>query len=274
MWANYLGKYKDWLLCLLLIPVINTINYHLTYGTIRWDWYTYATYSIDTAQGFIAWWLLRVTVVYLDKKMPYEKGLAKRLIVQLLLTNLIVQGFIILATEVINALYTDEPLPINFYTYNLFIFFIWILVINGLYIGIYFYDEWRGSQKMREQDKVLRQTGFEVGLGNKMNHIPFASIAWFFVDGRAAYLVTNTGKSFVLDDSLNKIMPKLPEEHFFRLNRRFIVNRSQLIGYKKEVNGKLVVEFGNEAEPSKTEIVSRITAPEFKQWFSLATHSA
>ncbi|MEO0900904.1 MAG: LytTR family DNA-binding domain-containing protein, partial [Bacteroidota bacterium] len=69
-------------------------------------------------------------------------------------------------------------------------------------------------------------------------------------------------------------MPKLPEEHFFRLNRRFIVNRSRIIGYKKEINGKLVVEFGNEAKPSKTEIVSRITAPEFKQWFSLAVHSA
>ncbi|WP_422860811.1 LytR/AlgR family response regulator transcription factor [Flagellimonas sp. S174] len=273
MWANYLGKYKDWLLCLILIPVINTINYHLTYGTIRWDWYTYATYFIDTAQGFIAWWLLRVTIVYLDKKMPYEKGLSKRLIVQILLTNLIVQGFIILATEIINALYTDKPLPIKFYTYNLFIFFIWILVINGLYIGIYFYDEWRSSQKMREQDKALRQTGFEVGLGNKKSHIPFSSIAWFFVDERTTYLITQTGQSFVLDDSLNKIMPKLPEELFFRLNRKYIVNRNQLLGYKKEVNGKLAVEFGNKTQPNNTEIVSRTTAPEFKKWFSLTVHS-
>lgn len=274
MWANYLGKYKDWLLCLILIPIINTINYHLTYGTIRWDWYTYATYLIDTAQGFIAWWLLRLTIVYLDKKMPYEKGLSKRLVVQLLLTNLVVQGFITLATEVINALYTNEPLPINFYTYNLFIFFIWILFINGLYTGIYFYDEWRNSQKMREQDKALRQTGFEVGLGNKMRNIPFSSIAWFNVDGRATYLVTQSGKSFIVDDSLNKIMPKLPEEHFFRLNRQCIVHRSQLLGYKKEINGKLIVEFGNEIQPDRMEIISRINAPEFKQWFSLTAHSA
>ena len=127
---------------------------------------------------------------------------------------------------------------------------------------------------MREQDKVLRQTGFEVALGNKMNHIPFSSVAWFFVDGRATYLVTQTGQSFILDDSLNKIMSKLPEEYFFRLNRKYIVNRNQLLGYKKEVNGKLAVEFGNEVQPSNTEIVSRITAPEFKQWFSLAVHSA
>lgn len=47
MTRRYLGKYKDVLLFLVMIPHINTINYHFTYARIRWDWYTVATYLID-----------------------------------------------------------------------------------------------------------------------------------------------------------------------------------------------------------------------------------
>ena len=59
MFNRYLGKYRDVLLGLVLIPVINTINYHLTYSHIRWDWYTAATYAIDTVSGLLSWWIIR-----------------------------------------------------------------------------------------------------------------------------------------------------------------------------------------------------------------------
>ena len=266
MWSRYLGKYNDGLLCLLLVPVINTINYHLTYSRIRWDWYTYTTYAIDTASGFICWWLIRKITDYFDKRIPYRDGLGQRLTHQIIWTTLVVQGFIILSTEVINALFGDGPLPRKFYTYNLFIFFIWILVINGLYIGIYFYDEWKQTQALRDQDKQLREMGFEVLVGKTLKKIPFQDIAHFYVEVGTTYLHTVEGRRYVLGDSLNKIAPRLPEEHFFRLNRRYIVNRNLISGYKKDINGKLLVttELPGEAQQ---QTVSRITAPQFKRWF-------
>ncbi len=268
MSSKYLGKYNDILLFLVLIPIINTINYHLTYATIRWDWYTYTTYSIDTVTGYIAWWLIRRTILWMDRAMPYEKALVKRLLLQLLITNLVAQGFIILATEIINALFGDGPLPTSFYTYNLFIFFIWILVINGIYVGFYLYDQWRIAQSLREKDKKLRSKGFSVALGNSTKQIAFEQIAVFYVEDRATFLRTKTGEQFVLDDSLNKIVPVLPEEFFFRLNRKYIVHREQIKGYRKEMNGKLLVEFDSGLF-IETSIVSRITAPDFKKWFSI-----
>ncbi|WP_350287191.1 LytTR family DNA-binding domain-containing protein [uncultured Croceitalea sp.] len=270
MFKKYLGTYNDWVLCLVLIPIINTINYHLTYSSIRWDWYTYTTYTIDTVSGLICWWLIRIIIDYLDRTLPYQNKLAKRLVIQLFATNIVVQAFIIISTELINAFFGDGPLPGKFYSYNLFIFFIWILVINGIYIGIHFYDEWINVQDLREKDKKLRQTGFEVLLGKSVRHIEFEKIAFFYVDDNTTYLRTDNGQNYVIDIPLSKIVPKIPQELFFRINRKYIVNRTFIKGYKKDTNGKLVVDFCGEASSILSQVISRITAPSFKKWFSSA----
>ncbi|MEM9000018.1 MAG: LytTR family DNA-binding domain-containing protein [Bacteroidota bacterium] len=272
IWKKYLHKYNDPMLFFVLIPFINTINYHLTYSNIRWDWYTITTYLIDTAQGFIAWGLIKATILWFDKKMPYEKGFVKRIIAQLLATNVVAQGFIVLATELINMRFGDGPLPIKFYTYNLFIFFIWVLVLNGIYIGFYFYDQWHYTLALRNQEKKLRSTGFEVLLGNKTKNVPFGDIAFFLVEDRTTYLQTMTRERFVLDDSLNKIVPRLPEELFFRVNRKYIVHRNLIKGYRKAVNGKLVVGFHSDTTNIKEQVISRINAPHFKKWFRITAH--
>lgn len=272
MFKKYLGKYNDTLLFLVLIPVINTINYHLTYANIRWDWYTYTTYAIDTASGYIAWWIIRSVVLWLDKKHPYLKAPLKRIGLQILFTNILALGFIVLQTEVINALFGEGPLPVKFYTYNLFIFFIWILVINGIYIGMYFYDQWRQTIDLREKDRKLRSSGFEVQHGRSVENLNFEEIAAFYVEEGATYLITMDQKKFVLDASLNKIMPKVPKEFFFRVNRKYIIHRQLVKGFKKDVNGKLLATLNKEISSTQVLTVSRITAPGFKKWFRATTH--
>ena len=267
MFKKYLGKYNDSLLFLVLIPIINTINYHLTYSTPRWDWYTYTTYAIDTASGFIAWWIIRALVLWLDTKIPYLEAPIKRIGLQILATNLAAQGFIIVQTELVNALFGDGPIPIAFYTYNLFIFFIWILVINGIYIGMYFYDQWRYTAYLRENDMKLRTSGFEVQIGRSVETVNFEQIQGFYVEEGTTYLIAKDHKKYVLDTSLNKVMPRLPKESFFRLNRKYIVHRQIVKGYKKEVNGKLKAILTDDLENSEDLIISRITAPGFKHWF-------
>ncbi len=205
--------------------------------------------------------------------MPYAKNLTKRIAVQIILTNVFAQGFIILATELINAIYTDEPLPSGFYTYNLFIFFIWILVINGIYVGIYLFDQWKDTISLREKDKQLRSSGFEVHLGRKTETIPFEKIAAFYVDEGTTYLKTSEGRNYVVDSSLNSILEAIPEENFFRLNRKYIFHRSAIKAYERNVNGKLTALLTNfENLPNKVTI-SRITAPAFKKWFRIAAQS-
>ena len=109
MLPKYLNKYNDTLLFLVLIPLINTINYHLTYARIRWDWYTITTYLIDTASGYIAWWLIRKVILAMDQSLPYAQAPVKRIAYQIVLTNIVAQGFIIMSTEIINALLRMFP---------------------------------------------------------------------------------------------------------------------------------------------------------------------
>ena len=272
MYRKYLGKYNDLLLFLLLMPIINTINYHLTYSRIRWDWYTYTTYFIDLAQGYVAWWFARMVIIWLDKKIRYENAMAKRIFVQIFLTNLVIQAYLIFITELVNLLFGDGPLPLKFYTYNLFIFFIWVLVINGIYIGYYFHSQWNAVRTLRETDRNLRSNGFEVMLGNTIHNVRFEDIIGFYIDQKTSYLLTKDLQHFVIDSSLNKLEPKLPEELFFRLNRKHIVHRDWISGYKKEVNGKLKVDFKKGIPFEDNQIVSRTIAPQFKKWFSATAY--
>lgn len=265
--AKYLDKYNDTLLFLVLIPLINTINYHLTYSRIRWDWYTITTYLIDTVQGYIAWWLIRKVILAMDQSLPYAQAPVKRIVYQIVLTNVVAQGFIILATEIINALFTDAPLPSGFYTYNLFIFFIWILVINGVYIGIYFYDQWGRVLSLREKDREIRSKGVKVQLGKTVKTIPFKDILAFYVEEGVTYLMTIESKSYILDKSLSKIMEQLPTEYFYRLNRKYIVHRSAIQGYQRGMNGKLNTILNPFQNLPPEIVISRTTAPHFKKWF-------
>lgn len=273
MGPRYLGKYNDVLLFLVLIPLINTINYHLTYSRIRWDWYTYTTYLIDTVQGYIAWWLIRKVILWLDGWLPFTTAPARRIAFQLFLTNVVAQGFIILATEAINALYTDQPLPRNFYTYNLFIFFIWILVINGIYAGMYFYHLWQSTQQLREKERQIRTRGLEVQLGKTTKTLAFDKIAILYAESGSTYLRDWDGNRYLLDSSLNKLMGTLPPEQFFRLNRAYLAPRESIEGFSRMTNGKLAVRFKTKVPVSGEVVVSRITAPEFKQWFRAARFS-
>ena len=120
-------KYNDVLLFLILIPLINTINYFLTYEHIACNWKTFLTFTIDTIEGYIAWLILRTIIFYLDKKVPYQHSLSKRLLIQLILTTFFVLGIIILLTELVNWIATTKSVPLDFYQYDVLIFFIWIL---------------------------------------------------------------------------------------------------------------------------------------------------
>src|SRR4051794_12528427 len=89
----------DVLIFLILIPVISGINYYLTYSNIRFNGFLLVTFCLDTAQGYAAWWVVRLIIRYLDKVLPYEQRLTRRLLIQLGTTTLAGLLVIALLTE-------------------------------------------------------------------------------------------------------------------------------------------------------------------------------
>ncbi|MBC7889079.1 MAG: LytTR family transcriptional regulator [Ferruginibacter sp.] len=274
-------KYNDVILFLWLIPLINVINYYLTYTTKSVSWRTFFTYTIDTGMGYIAWLLIRSVILYLDKELHYQPHFAKRLFVQLILTVIACLTPIIVLTELVNWLATDKPVPANFYHTDIFIFIIWVFVINGIYTGIYFYRQWQlvekekqqslllleEQTKMRQEENRIRQEGFSVKLGKKDIVLAFNEIQAIYVDGDYTVTCDLNGKKYFMDMSLDKLERSVPTEWFFRINRQYILHRQSIAGFERIENGKLNVLIKPvEILPSSI-VISRLRAPAFKEWF-------
>jgi LytTr DNA-binding domain len=260
-------KYNDVKFFLVLIAFISAFNYYLTYNNIKFNWFLILTYTIDTVQGWLAWWAVRNIVIYLDKKLPYGNNPLKRILIQLLLTTVAGLFVIISLTELVSYIARGRFVPISFYSFDVFIFIIWFFVLNGIYIGMHYYSEWKESERLRMEEKKIRAGGINVKYGKQNLLVPFNEVLGFYSEEGYSILITTDNKKYFPDKSLDKIEQMLPEEMFYRLNRQFIIHRNAITGFKRTGDGKLdVLVNASENLPGSIQ-VSRIKAAAFKNWF-------
>lgn len=260
-------KYKDVKFFLIAIAFISAFNYYLTWNHIRLNWFLIWTYAIDTAQGWLAWWAVRSIVIYMDKKMPYGDRPLKRILIQLIITTITGLLIIILLTELVSFIARGHKAPVSFYLYDVFIICIWFFVINGIYIGMHYYSEWKESEHRRQEDKKVRAAGFTVKLGKQNLLVPFDEISAFYTEDGYTILLSHQNRKFFPDRSLDKIETQLPGEWFFRLNRQYILHRNALAGFKRSNDGKIDVIIKNLENFPEAIQVSRTKAVAFKKWF-------
>jgi len=259
-------KYKDVKFFLVAIAFISAFNYYLTWANIKFNWFLVYTYAIDTIQGWLAWLAVRSIIIYLDKKLPYGNRPLKRILVQLLATTIVGLLVIIVLTELVSWIVRGRPAIANFYFFDIFIIAIWFFVINGIYIGMHYYSEWRESEKKREEEKKVRAGGFTVKHGNQNLLLPFDTILGFYAEEGYTILLTKENKKYFPDRSLDNIETILPEELFFRLNRQYILNRKVVTGFKRTGNGKIDVLINASENLPSSIPVSRTKAVSFKNW--------
>ena len=258
---------RDITFFIIAIPIINAFNYYLTYRKISFGIHTLVTYLIDTILGYAAWWVIRVIIVYLDRKLPYVPNPIKRIIIQLMGTTVAGLSLIIITTESINAAVKDTPVPPSFYRVDIFIFMIWSIVINGIYVGLHYYEQFVASENLRRQEKQVRQEGFTVRKGKQHFTIRFKEIAGIYIERDYAMLVTTEGKKHVLDESLDAVEKQLPQELFFRLSRKYIMNRNMITGFERMEHSKLNILLAGSLHFPQSITMSRLKAPDFKAWF-------
>jgi DNA-binding LytR/AlgR family response regulator len=263
------SKYKDVRFFLVFIAFISAFNYYLTYTNIKFGWFLIITYVIDTIQGWLAWWALRSIVIYLDIKMPYTPNPLKRIVVQVVITTVIGLLIIILLTELVSWIVKGRSAPLNFYTFDVFIFIIWFLVLNGIYIGIHYYHEWNVSEHRRQEEKKVKAAGYYVKQGRQDLQLPFEDIIAFYSEDGYTYVQTVQNKTYLTERSLDKIEQVLPGEYFFRLNRKYMLHRNAVAGFKRVGDGKLEVLVNTTGSLPPAIPVSRTKAVDFKKWFQI-----
>jgi hypothetical protein len=261
---------KDIKLFLILIPLINVLTYYLTYSRISFSWHTAITFTVDTLEGYLAWLGVRWMVRLLDTRVSLVSHPIKRILTQLLMTTAIGLLVIIALTELLNYIFNSKPIPPSFYTEDVFIISIWFFVVNGIYVGLYYFDLWQQLYKekndLSKTNTPVQADVLLVKLGKKTRVIEYENISGILIEGEYAFVYTMNNEKHILDTSLDKIEKILPSELFFRINRQTLVHRQIIKSYNRIENGKIKVFFKVISGFILSAQLSRTKSPEFKQW--------
>ena len=101
-------------------------------------------------------------------------------------------------------------------------------------------------------------------LGNEYVSLTVEEIAYFFAEQKMVCLITNDGRKYLMDQSLSDLENEFDPEHFYRLNRKYLVHRKAISRVKAWGRGKLLIDLF--PDPGDDVSVSQELAGKFKAW--------
>lgn len=104
-----------------------------------------------------------------------------------------------------------------------------------------------------------------IKIGEHIKSIKVDDIAFFFAEGRTAFVVTNEKKKYIVDHTLEELTTMLDPKLFFRCNRTYIININTIIDVVVYSSTRLKVRLPKEFEDEI--IISRERVSQFKAWF-------
>lgn len=108
---------------------------------------------------------------------------------------------------------------------------------------------------------------FLIKSGNKIQIKQAEEAAYFFADGKAAYLVTKKeNRKYIIEHTLEELESALDPLIFFRISRKHIVNVDCIAEVKGLVSTRLEVKLNQACEHELS--VSRNRAQAFKNWLN------
>ena len=107
-----------------------------------------------------------------------------------------------------------------------------------LKLASYYYSG-LGDSPIENLKKTAVKSRFMVSTGNKLVSIPVEDIAYFYSEDKMTFLQLTTGGRHVIEYSLDKLMPLLAEDRFFRINRQFIVGMDSIDAIHKISSNRL-----------------------------------
>lgn len=101
--------------------------------------------------------------------------------------------------------------------------------------------------------------------GNKLQYKPASTAAYFFADGKIAYMVSKgDGRKSMIDHTLEELERILNPTQFFRISRKFIVSFDSVLEIRGLISSKIEVKLNQTCEHELQ--VSRDRVHDFKAW--------
>lgn len=112
--------------------------------------------------------------------------------------------------------------------------------------------------------KVTYKDRFMVTVGTRIRTVKTTEIAYFYLEDKMTFLVTEEGLNLPVDYSLDKLAQMLDPQEFFRTSRQFLVSLSAVGTVHVYSPGKLKLEL--EPRPRQEVFVSGDRIADFKDW--------
>ncbi|WP_247237131.1 LytTR family DNA-binding domain-containing protein [Telluribacter sp. SYSU D00476] len=268
MEARFTPTYKDKFFILLFIP-IGVINIYIAYGEFLLNRRFLFGLLLDTFEVTCAWLAVRYIIRRLDEQYPYQKNVLKRILLQLVLTTVASLSILIFLTEGINYLLTDKPVPREVYTHHLWVFEIWLLVLNGIYITMYFW-QWSGYLESRKPKPDIPRATLLTKLAGRSTVLNLSDIRYCTVSDDLTIIGTTNGEIHLVEKSLEQLEQLLPPDYFFRANRQYIIHRELVKSIERIENGRIAILLHPFTKLPEAITMSRTKAPAFREWLKLA----
>lgn len=128
----------------------------------------------------------------------------------------------------------------------------------------------RQSQPLIDSELIKRlfkeeyKKRYTIKVGNLLKIIDTDDIECFYSSFKSSFLVTNEGRTFPVEESLDALEKKSNPEKFFRVSRRFLISVKAIkeISIYSNSRLKIVLNHFNEEDI----IVSRERVQDFKNW--------
>ncbi len=119
-------------------------------------------------------------------------------------------------------------------------------------------------KQLQEQIRPRYKDRFLVSTGERIKSLPQEEIAYFFAQGKHAFITDVNGQQYLIDQTLTSLSEQVDPMKFFQINRQFIIGIDcikEMIPYSK---GRLKVI--TQPETTTEAVVSVDKASRFKEW--------
>ncbi|MBD80901.1 MAG: DNA-binding response regulator [Crocinitomicaceae bacterium] len=105
---------------------------------------------------------------------------------------------------------------------------------------------------------------FTVKVGPRIKIIETEEISAFYSRFKGTFILTPSGKSYVIDQALDSVLNLINPNLFFRVNRKHVINLSSIQSVVQYSNSRLKIELHSPFDEEV--IVARERVKEFKEW--------
>ena len=122
------------------------------------------------------------------------------------------------------------------------------------------------AETVRRMLDQVRKEKFLIRMNNRIVPVRTSDIAYFYSEAKNSFIVTTSGASYVMDESLDTLAESLDPSAFFRISRSCIISEGVIDSVSRLMGGRLQVTL-RPGFPELTDFtVSRARVDDFLAW--------